>query len=164
MLQYLPFLAQLNRRLKWGFLIKICSLSIVVFVVVVVVVVNFSHFHLLLQNHRSNFNQTWHFLVKGIQVCSNEGPRLFLRGDNYQIAKKQWRNSIIIFFSWTTRPISTKLGTLHSWVKGIQVPSNEGLRPFLKKDNYQIADIHWRNSNIIFVSWSARTISTKLGT
>ena len=22
--------------------------------------VNFSHFHLLLQNHRANFNQTWH--------------------------------------------------------------------------------------------------------
>ena len=28
--------------------------------VVVVVVVNFSHFHVLLQNHWANFNQTWH--------------------------------------------------------------------------------------------------------
>ena len=38
-------------------------LPIVIVVVVVVVVsdvVNFSHFHLLLQNHRTNFNQTWH--------------------------------------------------------------------------------------------------------
>ena len=51
------FLAHLNRRLKWAFLIKICPLFVVV---VVVVVVNFSHFHLLLQNHWANFNQTWH--------------------------------------------------------------------------------------------------------
>ena len=49
------FLAHLSRRLKWAFLIKICPLS-----VVVVVVVNFSHFHLLLQNHWANFNQNWH--------------------------------------------------------------------------------------------------------
>ena len=53
------FLAHLSRRLKWAFLIKICPLSVVV-VVVIVVVVNFSHFHLLLQNHWANFNQTWH--------------------------------------------------------------------------------------------------------
>ena len=53
------FLAHLSRRLKW-------DLS----VVVVVIVVNFSHFHLLLQNHWANFNQTWHkaFWMKGIQV------------------------------------------------------------------------------------------------
>ena len=29
--------------------------------------VNFSHFHLLLQNHWANFNQTWH------KVCLGEG-------------------------------------------------------------------------------------------
>ena len=40
------FLAHLSRRLKCAFLITICQLS-----VIVVVVVNFSHFHLLLQNH-----------------------------------------------------------------------------------------------------------------
>ena len=49
----ITFLAHLSRRLKWAFLIKICPLS-------VVVIVNFSHFHLLLQNHWANFNQTWH--------------------------------------------------------------------------------------------------------
>ena len=48
------FLAHLSRRLKWTFLIKICPLS------VFVVVVNFSHFHLLLQNHLTNFKQTFH--------------------------------------------------------------------------------------------------------
>ena len=51
------FLAHLNRRLKWALLIKICPLSVVV---VVGVVLNFSHFHLLLQNHSTNINQTWH--------------------------------------------------------------------------------------------------------
>ena len=49
----ITFLAHLSWRFKWAFLIKICPLSIVV-------VVNFSHFHLLLQNHLANFNQTWH--------------------------------------------------------------------------------------------------------
>ena len=56
--------------------------------------VNFSHFHLLLQNHWANFNQTWPkaSLGEGIQVCSNEGPRPFPRGDNYEIAKIHWQN------------------------------------------------------------------------
>ena len=35
-----------------------------------------------------------------------------------------------MFFSPTTEPISTKLGTKHPWVQGIPVSSNEGLRPF----------------------------------
>ena len=58
------FLDHLNRRLKWAFLIKICP------------VVYFLHFHLLLQNHWANFNQTWHkaSLDEVIQVCSNKEP------------------------------------------------------------------------------------------
>ena len=38
---------------------------VVIIVVVIVVVVNISHFHLLLQNHRANFNLTWHKLFLG---------------------------------------------------------------------------------------------------
>ena len=30
---------------------------------------------------------TKHIWEKGIQFCSNEGPRPFTRGDNYEIAK-----------------------------------------------------------------------------
>ena len=30
---------------------------------------------------------TKHYWVKGIQVCTNEEPRLVPRGDNYEIAK-----------------------------------------------------------------------------
>ena len=93
------------------------NLSVVI-VVVVVVVINFSHFHLLLQNLWAIFNQTWHkhLWVKGIQVCSNEGPHSFPRGDNYKSAKIHCQN-FKIFFSRTTRPISNKLGTNYLWVK-----------------------------------------------
>ena len=40
--------------------------------------------------------------------------------------------------------ISTKLaiGTKHSWVKEIQICSNEGPRPLPREDNYEIAKIH----------------------
>ena len=65
-----------------------------------------------------------HPLVKRYQVWSNEGPCPFPRGDNNEIAKIHWRN-LKVNFSRTTEPISTKLGTMHSWVKGIQICSNE---------------------------------------
>ena len=68
---------------------------------------------------------TMHSWVKGIQDCSNEGPHPFLRGDNHEIVKNTL-TKLNIFFSRTTEPISTKLGTKHPWVKGIQVCSNEG--------------------------------------
>ena len=60
-----------------------------------------------------------------------------------------WQN-LKIFFSKTTRPISTKLSTIHPWVKGIQVSSNEGHRHFLRGDYYEIAKIHRQNLNIFF--------------
>ena len=80
-------LAHLSRRLKSAFLITICSMSVVV--VVVVVFPNFSHFHLLLQNHwaistKLGTKQLW---VKETQVCSIEGLCPFPRGNNYEIAK-----------------------------------------------------------------------------
>jgi hypothetical protein len=40
-----------------------------------------------------------------------------------------------ILFCGTTWPIFTKLGTNHSWVKWIQVCSNEGDSPSPKGDN-----------------------------
>ena len=49
---------------------------------------------------------------------------------------------IPIFFSRTTGPVSTKLGTKHPWpwVKGIQVCSNEGPRSLLMRVNNEILD------------------------
>ena len=82
----------------------------------------------------SNKLGTNYLWVKGIQVCSNEGPCPFPRGDNYKIVKiHRW--NLKIFFSRTTGPISTKLGTKHPWVKVVQVCSNEGPRPFPREDN-----------------------------
>ena len=46
---------------------------------------------------------------------------------------------IFIFFSRTTRPISTRYSTKHPWVIGNQVYSNEGTRLFPREDNNQIA-------------------------
>ena len=47
----------------------------------------------------------------------------FQKGDNYEKVKIHLQNLKI--FSRTTGPISTKLGTKHPLVKGIQVYSNE---------------------------------------
>ena len=69
--------------------------------------------------------------MKGIQVCLNEGPSHFPRGDNYEIGKINFK----IFFSRTTGPISTKFGTKHLLVKGIQVCSNEAAFNSQKVDN-----------------------------
>ena len=56
--------------------------------------------------------------MKGIQVCSNEGPRHFPSKDD-EIAEicilKNPQNHI--------GPILSNLGTKHSWVKEIQVKS-----------------------------------------
>ena len=43
----------------------------------------------------------------------------------------------------TTEPILSKLGTMHPWVKGIEVSSNEWPHPFPRGDNYEIAKIHY---------------------
>jgi hypothetical protein len=42
-----------------------------------------------------------------------------------------------IFFSRTSRPKSIKLGTNHSWVKGLQVCSIKGQGPFQRGDNHE---------------------------
>ena len=92
---------------------------------------------------------TKHPWVKGIQVCSNEGPRPFPRGDNYEIVKIHWRNLKI--FSRTTEPISTKLGTKHPWVKGIQVCSKEEPINSHKVNNF-FSDLNQGYDKIICVN------------
>ena len=92
----------------------------------------------------------------------NEEPRPFSRGNNYKIAKIHWRN--LIFFSGIAGTISTKLSTMHPWVKGIQEHSNEGPSPFPRVDNYEIAKIYRRYIKKISFSRTTDPISTKLGT
>ena len=90
---------------------------------------------------------TKHPWVMGIQVCSNDGPRSFLREDNNKIAKIHWQ-TLKILFSRIAGPISTKIGRKHSWVKGIQLYFNEGPLPFSMGDNKEIAKIHrWTLKN-----------------
>ena len=70
---------------------------------------------------------------------------------NLSVVCRCQKKKLKIFFSRTTKPISTKLGTKFPWVKGIQVCSNEGPRPFPRGDNYEIAKIHWRNYNFFLL-------------
>ena len=67
-----------------------------------------------------------HPWVKVIQVFANEGPNPFPRGDDYEISKihrQNFKNPLL----QNGCLISTKLGTMHPWMKGIQVCSNEPL-------------------------------------
>ena len=52
--------------------------------------------------------RTKHPWVKGMWVCSNNGPRYFPSGDNDEVAKIHWRN-LKIFIPRSTGSISTKL-------------------------------------------------------
>ena len=58
--------------------------------------------------------------------------------------------SHFMFFSRTTEPISTKLGTKHPWVKGVQVSLNLVPNPFPRGDNYEIVKIPVWNLKIFF--------------
>jgi hypothetical protein len=49
---------------------------------------------------------------------------------------------IFNFFSRTTGPILTKLGTNHSWGEGFQVSSNEGDRLSPRGDNSERVKMH----------------------
>ena len=104
---------------------------------------------------------TKHPCVMKTQVCSNEGPRLFLRGDHYEIPKCIEEN-LKIFFPTTTDPILTKLYSKHSWVKGIQVCSNKGHAPFQAEIIIKLRK-YIDEIKKIFFSRSSGPISNKLG-
>jgi hypothetical protein len=82
------------------------------------------HFRLLLQNQNrwANFNQS---------------------GDNSNRVK-----ILKIFFSRTSNLISIKLGTNHSYVKGIKNHTNQGPDPFQGGDNHKNAKIGWSHLKI----------------
>jgi hypothetical protein len=69
---------------------------------------------------------------------------------------------IFNFFSRTTAPILTKLGTNHPWGEGILNCSDEGDCPSPRGDNHKRVKIHW-NFLKIFFSRTSRPISIKLG-
>ena len=99
----------------------------------------------------------------GILNCSNKGPGPLQRGDNHKNAKMGWGH-LKIFFSRTTGPILTRLGTNHPWVEGIEVCSYEGDNPSPRGDNSKRVKIHWIFFLRIFIFRTSRPNSIKLGT
>ena len=79
--------------------------------------------------------------MEEIQVCSNEGPHPFPRGDNRKNVKLYWKY-FKIFFSRTTGLISSKPGTKHPWIKEIQDSLNEGSRLSPRADNSKIVKLY----------------------
>ena len=119
-----------------AFFIKICLLSdvSVVSVFVVVIVINFSHCHLLLQNHRTKLG-TKHPWVKVIQDSSKEGPALFQRGNKNKIAKIHW-NTLKVPSQLQNHFCKFQLNLTQSipgWM-GLQVLQVKGCL-FLEKEN-----------------------------
>ena len=76
---------------------------------------------------------TKHLWVRRMQVCSTERQPHFSRRNN-EIAKIDWSN-LKIFFSRSTRPFSTKLGTKLPRSEGTQGFANIGLSIFQKGVN-----------------------------
>jgi hypothetical protein len=68
-----------------------------------------------------------------------------------------------IFFSRTTLPILTRLGTNHLWRERIQVSLKEGDSPSPRGDNSERVKIH-RKFFKIFLSRTSRPKSIKRGT
>ena len=110
--------------------------------------------NLLLKNHWANLNQTWHKASLGRRDSS-----LFKCRANLKLYWKYLK----FFFSRTTWPISTKIGTKHPWMEGIQVCSNGRPRPSLRRDNNEIIKLYWKYLKILF-SISTVAISTKHST
>ena len=114
-----------------------------------------TNFQNVLKYQWENFNKTCtkHPLVMGSQVCSNEGPCPFKRGDNNQIAK----------INNLTRPIQSILAqSILGWM-GIQFGSYEGPCLFPRGDIYEIEKIHWQSLKDIFLQKQLAS-SSKLGT
>ena len=65
---------------------------------------------------------------RGFKFVQMKRPALFQGETITKLVKIHYRH-LKILVSRTTVPISTKLGTKHPWVKGIQVSSNEGPPP-----------------------------------
>jgi hypothetical protein len=66
-----------------------------------------------------------------------------------------WGN-LKIFFSRTTGPIFTRLGTNHPWGEEIQVCSNEGDCPSPRGDNSETVKIHRKLKKRIFFVRTSR--------
>ena len=86
----------------------------------------------LLNFYSSELKVKWTFLITYcLSVCLSICPSI-----NF---------SLFTFLSRTTGPISTKLGTKHPWVKGIQVCFYDGQTLFLSKSTLWYNHKLWAN-------------------
>ena len=74
-------------------------------------------------------SSSWELLELGIQVCSNEEPHPFPRGDDFEIVKIHWQNKNTLLLKNHGASFN-QFDTKHSCMKGIQVCTNEGPCPF----------------------------------
>jgi hypothetical protein len=77
--------------------------------------------------------------MTGIQVCSNKAPGSLQRGNNHK--NMEWGH-LNFFFSRTTGPFLTTLGTNHPWREIIQLFIKEGDSPSLRGDDSERVKIH----------------------
>ena len=124
----------------------------------------------------------WHFHETGINCKKSKVNSfcefIFLAHLSQRLKELLWSNlsvvhcpssslytfHISIFFSRTTEPVSTKLGIKHSWVKGIQVYSNEGPSFSSRGDNCEIKEMHWWHFiDKFFFSRTTGLTSTEFG-
>ena len=96
----------------------------------------FSHFHLLLQNYRTNFNQLSYIDFLGMFKLS------FPKGDN-------WENKLICFkflLLKTTGPTQTSVGNKHSWWREFKFVQIKGHALLRRGTNNEILKIYWQKS------------------
>ena len=90
----------------------------------------------------SNKLGTKHPWEKGLQFCSNEGPRPFTREDNHEITKIHGRN--LKFKNMLLQPNFNQ-----PWQKSSLGDQDLALFQVPRWDDYEIAKIHWRNLNLL---------------
>jgi hypothetical protein len=98
-------------------------------------------------------------LDEGNSSVSNKGPGPLQRGDHHKNVKMGWGH-LKIFFSRTTGPILTRLGTNHPWRVRILVSLKEGDSSSLRGDNSERVKIHKIFKNLLLQNQLAKINQT----
>ena len=109
--------------------------------------VHFSHFHLLLLNHKANFSQTWH------KASFGKGDSSFFKWSTIPFSKYPFPNSENPSIKFINL-LQNHLACFNQiWHKAFLDEGDSSLFKsraslyFPREDNYEIAKIHWRNEN-----------------
>ena len=120
-------------RLKWAFLITCFPSDLSVCLSVCNI---FSFLTSSPEPDWANFNKTWHkaFLGEGNMKFVQKKGHALPQGEIITHCKIKLK-IFKIFFSRTTEPISTKLGTTHPWLEGIKFYYIKGPHLSPRRDN-----------------------------